>query len=60
MNITDRDCLWRLKDNTIENRKTKEIKILKNPPNANTIAYMNYRAFLQNCRIAFKTGIWPK
>ncbi len=60
MDITDKDGLWRLTHGHIENRKTKEIKAIKDMPTADSIACMPYKSYLRKCSIAFATGEWPK
>ena len=59
MNITDKDGMWRLKDGCIENMKTGEIRAIPNMPSASYIAYVNYRVYMRECRVAFETGRWP-
>ena len=59
MNITDADGKWCLRDHSIENRKTGEVRTVENMPSANTIAYMNYKTFVKKCSIAFDSGEWP-
>jgi hypothetical protein len=60
MDITDKDGLWRITDGQIENRKTGEVRKLKNTPNAHDIAFMSYDLFMSKCSTAFTTGEWPK
>lgn len=58
MNITDADGLWRITDGQIESRKTGKVRQVGGIP-ANSLASMDYRAFLHGCNIGFNTGHWP-
>jgi hypothetical protein len=59
MDITDKDGLWKVTETTITNRITNEVRIVKNIPQASTIAFMDYTTFLRRCEIGFNTGSWP-
>lgn len=59
MDITDADGLWRVTYHHIENRKTNELRRVKDIPSTDALAYMPYETFLRKCEVAFNTGKWP-